>query len=604
MDKPSFALLPKGLADGKVFSHFPISGDGDLNFVRSTQATRRGKDFLHWVDSGVPRINEYYFERIKYKNEYPFTSNIDRYTEEGDAVFLEPSKEESIFSKLSSKVLKIQYSGGSFNNRVAINNISPQSEVMNVSLYVKPVSATAFSFRIRRSSGAVDKRISFNFETEGITDDGTGVTNVSFVKAEEGFYKIQGTFSGFTTADDIQYRISGNSQGGADQVILVTGISINGDFQERNSISEYYELKQKGNSLILESGGFNGIEDGNKVGSGSWVNQSSRFNVTQNNELSPYGIKEASKISRTTNSSSSLRYELTKPTESQGRVLSIFAKPKINAKYFYMSAEGDSGEYFFVIYDTENGQPVFSETGGSFKGSEVGSQDYGSGWRRYYLVASTDSYNVITMRVSFSQEITDSYSFFASTGFDGGEMYLFGAQNEVSRNLTSYMRTEGGGFTRNSERCNGAVLNMNGSELSYYVVFKDNGQNTSTLRASVSDDSQDNRISFLCLADERIGFQKVVGGVQESYIALETDNFKKQSYTATNKQDSYKIYINGELESETNSGIEEFDISNLEAFSFDNGEGGSFLRGDVFAVLVFEKVLTQNEIEELDKIFL
>ena len=104
MNKPSFALLPKGVLSQKVFSHFPINGNGDLTFSRGSQATRRGKDFLETVPTDMPRINEYYFDREAYINEYPFTSNTDRYAEEGDAVFLTPSEEEAVFSKLNSKV--------------------------------------------------------------------------------------------------------------------------------------------------------------------------------------------------------------------------------------------------------------------------------------------------------------------------------------------------------------------------------------------------------------------------------------------------------------------------------------------------------------------
>ena len=605
MNKPSFALLPKGIIGGKVFSHFPTNGNGDLDFVRASEATRRGKEFLETVTIDTPRINEYYFDREYYTNEYPFTSNRDRYTEEGDAIFLEPSEDEAIFKKLNSKVLKIQYSGGSFNNRVAINNISPQSGTMNLTFYVKPISATSFSFRIRKSDGTVDQRISFNFDTDTRSDDGTAVTDITVTKAEEGFYKVSGTFTGFSTSDDIQYRISSNGEGGANQVILITGISINGDFQERNSVSNYFDLRKKGNSLVLEGSSFNGIADGNKVGSGSWFNEGSRFDISQDVEMSPFGIKEATLAKRTSALNATLFYNVTKPASQQSRVVSIFAKPKINARYLRFSSESSGAtEHAFAVFDTETGQPVVTSQVGAFKLSYAGSQDYGNGWRRYYIASQTDSSTTATLRVSFCQELFDHYTWQSDVGEIYGEMYLFGAQSEASRNLSSYIRTSGTALTRAGETCDGASIDMNGSELSYYVVFKDNGQSSTDTRASVSDGTTSNRIAFVSLANEKIGFQKTIGGVEESFRTFDTSNYKKQSYTVTNKSNSYNIYVNGELEFQDTSSIEEFPLSVIDSFDFDNGGGGSPLKGGIFAVLIFDKVLTQNEIKELDKIFL
>lgn len=605
MNKPDFALLPKGIIGGKVFSHFPTNGNGDLDFVRASEATRRGKEFLETVAIDTPRINEYYFDREYYTNEYPFTSNRDRYTEEGDAIFLEPSEDEAIFSKLNSKVFKIQYSGGSFNNRVAINNISPQSSTMALTFYVKPISATAFSFRIRKTDGTVDQRISFNFDTDTRSDDGTAVSDISVVKAEEGFYKVSGTFTGFNTSDDIQYRISSNGQGGANQVILITGISINGEFQERNSVSNYYDLRKKGNSLLLEGSSFNGIADGNKVGDGSWFNESSRFTVNLDEEMSPFGLKEATLVKRNSELNATLFYNVTKPAEQQTRVVSIFAKPKINARYLRFSSESSGAtQHAFAVFDTETGQPVVTSQVGAFKLSYAGSQDYGNGWRRYYIASQTDSSTTATLRVSFCQELFNYYTWQSDIGEIYGEMYLFGAQSEVSRNLSSYIRTSGTALTRQGETCYGGNFDINGSELTCYYVFKDNGQSGVDVRASISDDTTNNRISFVSLADEKVGFQKVIGGVEEYFRTFETSNYKKQSYSVTNKSDQYNIYINGELVSQDSSGVEEFPIGDLSSFGFDNGGGGAPLKGDIFTVLIFDRVLTQNEIKELDKIFL
>jgi len=194
MATPSIALIPSGYKANKVYSVLPENGDGDFAFTRASEATRINEEgLIETMANGIPRL-DYGSGTCPSLLLEPQSTNVLTYSEDfGNAVWttngsatITPNSGVSP-DGTTTAVLFDSVSGGP--NRMQQLYTGTRTGQFTASMYAKKVDSNKSTLRITEGGG-IDKRVSFDFDNETISDDTTTPDDYGFEKLDNGWYRI------------------------------------------------------------------------------------------------------------------------------------------------------------------------------------------------------------------------------------------------------------------------------------------------------------------------------------------------------------------------------------------------------------------------------
>ena len=225
-------------------------------------------------------------------------------------------------------------------------------------------------------------------------------------------------------------------------------------------------------------------------------------------------------------------------------------------------------------------------------------ENYGNGWYRVVLTATTSSTAAIIRSCVGLAGSTSSFEYFGTVS---DEVYAFGIQLEQGSYPTSYIPNYGtaAGVTRSAETANGAgdASTFNDSE---GVLFAEISalDNSTVERIAISDGSNDNRVYFTKtgIANE-LRFAIVDGSISQASITkVVNDNTSMHKIAGKYKANDVAFWINGfEVGTDTNATMP----SGLDELAFDSGSGSLDFYGNTKQIQYYDSALTDSELETL-----
>lgn len=319
-------------------------------------------------------------------------------------------------------------------------------------------------------------------------------------------------------------------------------------------------------SLLLEPQRTNLITYSEDFSNSSWSNT---YTITPNSIISPDGTLNAYKITLGTGNGN-LR-TLNSVSSNTDYVFSFYAK------------RGTASEMKYRVFDfTIPYAEIIPKTS-------------------YYSQTNTDSWVRIEVPFTTGASTTSIGCYIDSDGQGDGDFYVWGAQLEEGSYATSYIPTAGSTATRLGETANNAgdVNVFNSEEGVLYAEI-----------AALADDGTARTISINNTVSNRVFIQfrsstgqvnsgvVVSGSLQGSSLSHSISQTSNIKMAFKYKANDYALFVNGSKVADQSSG-NTFPAGTLNDISFDSGDGAEDFYGKVKNVQVFNKALTDRELEIL-----
>ena len=226
-------------------------------------------------------------------------------------------------------------------------------------------------------------------------------------------------------------------------------------------------------------------------------------------------------------------------------------------------------------------------------------ENYGNGWYRVVLTATTSSTAAI---IRYCVGLAGSTSSFEYFGTVLDEVYAFGIQLEQGSYPTSYIPNSGTalGATRSAETCNNAgdVNTFNDSEGVLFAEVSTFADNTYK-RISLNNGSYVNSVVFDFIDDNNLYGKIFVGGSQIATILASGLNIENNNKLAFKyKQNDFALWVNGVQVGVDTSGLTP---SGLNTLGLDLAGNQDFY-GNIKQIQYFDTALTDSELQALTTI--
>ena len=311
--------------------------------------------------------------------------------------------------------------------------------------------------------------------------------------------------------------------------------------------------------------------------------------VIDNNAISPDGTQNASKIELDSGTSIKRISLGSMPTSSVNRSFSVFIKA--NSDFTGAVQLVHSGDLQgFANFDLSDG--TVGSTGSKTTANIV---SYANDW--YRCTAIFDSTNTFASTVYLWVQDNDSGSYGGSTSATGS-IFAYGFQYEALSYATSYIPTYGSTVTRATETLTGSGNStlINSTEGVLYAEIAALENTNSDKNISISDGTNSNRVGIYYYGNtmSAVGY---LGGANQFYLATSIPDVKEFIKVAIKyKNNDFALWIDGVQISTDTSGTVP---SGLNSLQFDNGNGGGDFYGNCKALTVFDRALTDRELEDL-----
>jgi hypothetical protein len=327
----------------------------------------------------------------------------------------------------------------------------------------------------------------------------------------------------------------------------------------------------------------------------SQLSSQSNVTITDNQVISPDGTQNAASFIDNGTSGVHRAFSVYSSTIASGQLVahSVFAKAKEH-KWFQLSTGGNTNDQW-ANFDLENGV-----IGNSSSSANPIIEDYGNGWYRCILFATTSANNASVAGLLTLTNNLDVTSRSPSYSGNGEGVYIFGLQLEEGSYPTSYIPTSGTIGTRSAETCNNAgdVNTFNDSEGVLFAEISaladDGTARVITINDGGSSDyiglryhTVSNTVRFLIKSGGTINFDYFItlpSTLDSNKIAIKYDN--------TN------VYLWA-------NGIQYFQYSpittpiGLSTLDFDDSLGNDDFYGNTKQIQYFDSALNDSDLETL-----
>ena len=209
-------------------------------------------------------------------------------------------------------------------------------------------------------------------------------------------------------------------------------------------------------------------------------------------------------------------------------------------------------------------------------------------WQRYDITTNADGTSEYP-RIQFSGT---------------GSLYAWGFQVEAGSYATSYIPTYGSTVTRAQETCNGAgnASTFNSTEGVLYAEIAALANQANYRYIALTDGTINNRVDILYRGDvaNRITSRLTVGGAEAARFDITIDNeLNYNKFALSWKQNEVKFFINGTQQGSTDTNANVPPANTLNELMFNRGDGNQQFFGKTKGVYVFNKALTDDELQQL-----
>jgi hypothetical protein len=324
-----------------------------------------------------------------------------------------------------------------------------------------------------------------------------------------------------------------------------------------------------------------------------WANVS-YTSVESNSTSSPDGSVNADKLVAGATNGLQLRIASASLISGNTYTVSTYVKNAGgNYVILYMNDSSSQGIKVDLINET------FTVMGGS---TNHFIKNYGNGW---YQIGFTRTIDTNVNDIIAVPSLDGNTVSFLGDGING--IYIWGAQVEQGSYATSYIPTQGSAVTRVAEVANGAGNDqvINSTEGVFYVEMKSDFNDNATKRISISDFTNNNRLTlYFNVSTNLIGTVIVTAlGGSPSSLSYVVPSFSTYNKIALKyKTNDYALWING-VEVDTELIGNTFAQNVLKTIRFEQGAGGlHYFYGNTKDVRVYNTALTDAELIELTTI--
>ena len=313
----------------------------------------------------------------------------------------------------------------------------------------------------------------------------------------------------------------------------------------------------------------------------------SNSTITNNATTSPEGVDNAS-LYTSSNATNHVKDIITAANGTY--TLSAFFKRDATDNVQMNLSDGVTGEIRYV-FNLADETSTLTKSGGTISGYSADFENYGNGWYRLHITATTNSGTAITA--------------YFETDNETGSFYVFGAQLESNASyVSSYIPNHGttGGVTRAADSCSvtGASDVIPNEGVFYAELNALDDDNTNRV-FTLNDGSTANRVQMYFNTSNQIvgGISAAGSGQANIEYTIDIKSFLKVAFKY--KTNDFALWVNG-VEVATSTDVAEFVPNILSELSFDRGDNTYPFFGNTKGLKVYPKALADVQLEDLTTI--
>ncbi len=586
----SLVMIPSAYKDGKLYSIRPTDGDGDFTFSRGSNLAATRVDVNGLIEKGRENL-------LTYSNDF---SNADwtKYngvTLSGGESGYDGSNNAWLVTKPSTSFTGVG------------QNVLSASGVITFSVYMKAGTLSVATIRL---IGIPDRNVVFDLSNGTIFGgSSTGWIDRKIESAGGGWYKCSFTLSNTGSSLAVIYpdEIT-NTTGGSIYIqdaqleaglVATDYIETGASTAQSGILEDMPRLDYSGGAscpaLLLEPQRTNLVTHSEYALDSSWTTQLGT--LTANAATSPEGVNNAVKFLETAAGGRHRSYT-SHNTNAGTYCVSVFMKDG-NRGYGFLhwAMEGGDGR-FSIIVDLSDGQVVDTM---SFSGSEVivdyGTEDYGNGWYRAYIVGTKATSNVsyVNFGLASSDNDTNSSGTPSYTGDGTHYAYFYGMQTEAGSYPTSYIPTYGTSVTRSVDSCLATSVSdaIGQSSGTFFVDFITPDTDSYFINA-ISDGTNSNKvqIEYNTTANTIKGIVRVSNNTIVDITATGKVPNTRYKAAISYAENDFVLYVNGvKIGTDTSGSIP----PSMSRIDIGTQVGTFYGTGDVNQMVLFQTKLTDSE---------
>tara|TARA_R110000787_G_scaffold285916_1_gene402712 strand:- start:1267 stop:2184 length:918 start_codon:yes stop_codon:yes gene_type:complete len=203
MATPSIAMIPSAYKAEKLYSVLPTNGNGDLDVVRASSATRVNKDgLIELVGSNVPRL-DYSDGSCPSLLLEPQSTNLLPYSEDFSDASWVKTRVINVSNNTTSpngglNADKLSETSNLGLHAISVNSTTTIGAVYSFSIFVKKGSNSYIQFLFGTSNVAGDPYVNFDVNTGVLQNN--GVDSASIEDFGNGWFKCVATYITATTS--------------------------------------------------------------------------------------------------------------------------------------------------------------------------------------------------------------------------------------------------------------------------------------------------------------------------------------------------------------------------------------------------------------------